>query len=89
MLGSTTKRLDSTKPISLEGLVAGVDNLNFGCLGDVSGKKKLVICEEPSLNWYDVAVSSAVIKQLLNYDGHVNQILLVRREILPYPTYKR
>ncbi|WP_438997788.1 hypothetical protein [Candidatus Puniceispirillum sp.] len=45
-------------------LRAGADNLINGCIGDVSGKAVLLICEDPALGWYDDKAPAIVAKQL-------------------------
>ena len=51
-------------------------NLIQGCLGDVAGKKILVVVEDPTLGWYDSA-APACVKSVLAEMGAVVRTIQV------------
>lgn len=55
-------------------LRAGADNLINGCVGDVSGKTVLLICEDPTLGWYDDKAPAMVAEQLLEKGATVKTL---------------
>ena len=57
-------------------LRSGAQNLIQGCLGDVAGKKILVVVEDPTLGWYDSA-APACVKSVLAEMGAVVRTIQV------------
>jgi hypothetical protein len=55
-------------------LRAGADNLINGCVGDVSGKTVLLICEDPTLGWYDDKAPAMVAEQLMEKGATVKTL---------------
>lgn len=55
-------------------LRAGADNLINGCVGDVSGKTVLIICEDPTLGWYDDKAPAMVAEQLMEKGATVKTL---------------
>ena len=54
----------------------GAANLVEDCLGDVSKKTVLVVCEDPKYGWYDAATPVAVSEELRARGERVKQLIV-------------
>ncbi|MDB2389852.1 hypothetical protein N9X12_01325 [Alphaproteobacteria bacterium] len=53
-------------------LSEGANNLINGCLDDVNGKAVLIVCEDPTLGWYDDKAPTMVAERLREKGATVN-----------------
>ena len=55
---------------------SGAANLIENCLGDVSNKTVLVVCEDPKYGWYDAAAPATVSEELRARGARVKQLIV-------------
>ena len=54
--------------------VRGADNLIYSCMRNPAGSNILLVCEDPSLGWYDNAAPDLVEKRLILHGAQVTRI---------------